>query len=89
MLAVSAFVALTGLSASAEDLTIVSTMKVGDKVSTSTLYISTDRARTATGQTDTIVEYATGLMQLQSQKKSVLETGSIWSCRQPSSSWLM
>jgi hypothetical protein len=75
VLAVSAFVALTGLCASAEDLTIVSTMKFGDKVSTSTQYLSTDRARTATGETDSIVEYAAGRMiQINHKKREYTET---------------
>ena len=75
MLSFAALAALAALSASAEDLTIVSTVKLGDHQATSTQYLTAQRARTATGDTDVIIEYATGrIVQINHKNKEYSET---------------
>jgi hypothetical protein len=75
MLSLAALAGLAALPASAEDLTIVSAVKMGDRQSTSTQYITADRARMATGDTDTIVEYATGrIVQINNKNQEYSET---------------
>lgn len=75
VLAVSAFVALTALSASAEDLTIVSTVTIGDHATTQTQYLAVDRSRVGTDESDSITEYATGrLIAINHKKKEYTET---------------
>jgi hypothetical protein len=70
-----ALATLVALPALAEDLTIVSTVKLGDRQSTSTQYLTSERARTATDDTDTIVEYATGrIANVDHKKREYTET---------------
>jgi hypothetical protein len=75
MLSFAALATLAALPAFAEDLTIVSTVKLGDHQATSTQYLTADRARTATGDVDVIVEYATGrIVQINHKNKEYSET---------------
>jgi hypothetical protein len=75
MLSLAALAGLAALPASAEDLTIVSAVKMGDRQSTSTQYITADRARMATGDTDTIIEYSTGrIVQINHKSQEYSET---------------
>ena len=75
VLAIAACVALGAISASAEDLTIVYTVKLGDKAGTSTQYLAAERARMTSDDTDSIIEYATGrLIQINHKKKEYTET---------------
>lgn len=68
--------ALSGLSAAAEDLTIVSNVTLGkDKVLPSTTYISADKVRTSNGEQDSVVDYGTGkLVGIDHKKKQYYET---------------
>jgi len=75
MLSLAALASLAALPALAEDLTIVSTVKMGDRQSTSTQYITADRARTSAGDADTIIEYGTGrIVQINNKNQEYSET---------------
>jgi hypothetical protein len=75
LLSFAALAALAALPAAAEDLTIVSTVKAGDHQATSTQYLTADRARMATADTDMIVEYSTGrIVQINHKSKEYSET---------------
>jgi hypothetical protein len=69
---VSAFglAVLAALPGFGEDLTIVSTVKGGkNQTLTATQYLSKDKARTSNGDSDTIVDYATGAMTMIDNRK--------------------
>jgi hypothetical protein len=70
------FACLATLPALAEDLTIVSTVRLGkDRTATATQYLSGDKTRTSNGDTDTIMNYATGAMtMIDNRKKEYYET---------------
>jgi len=53
----------------AEDLTVVSKIRMGDHSGTSTQYVTSTRSRTTDGQTDSIIEYPTGRMVFIDHKK--------------------
>lgn len=75
VLAACAFVALGAAATSAADLTIISAVKMGDNTSTSTQYLTAERARTVSGDFDTIVDYATGrIVTIDHRKKEYTET---------------
>jgi hypothetical protein len=66
---------LAALPALAEDLTIVSTVKAKERTGTSTQYLSTTKARTSNGDTDTIFDYSTGAMiMVDNRKQEYYET---------------
>lgn len=67
-LALSLVVAIAGPLA-AEDLTVVSKIRMGDHSGTSTQYVTSTRSRTTDGQTDSIIEYPTGRMVFIDHKK--------------------
>ena len=46
----------------AEDLTVVSKVTMGDKAGTSTQYMTSTKARTTDGQSDSIIDFPTGKM---------------------------
>lgn len=61
--------------AHAEDLTIVSTVRAQGKTMTSTQYMSAGKVRTSDGNTDTILDYATGrIVHVDHKKKRYAET---------------
>jgi hypothetical protein len=70
------FAVLAAAPAFAEDLTIVSTVRISkDRTATTTQYLSADRARTSNGDTDTVVNYSTGAMTvIDNKKKEYYET---------------
>jgi hypothetical protein len=75
LVAISVFVAVATLNASAEDLTIVSTVKVGKNESTSTQYLTPTRARNNAGEADTITEFSSGrILNINHKKKEYYET---------------
>ena len=53
-------VAALAVPLGAEDLTVVSKTSIGDRVGTSTQYMTSTRSRSTDGQTDSIVEFSTG-----------------------------
>lgn len=53
----------------AEDLTILSTVTVGDSVTDSTQYLTSEYARSHSGQSDSIVHFPTGKMTMIDHKK--------------------
>jgi hypothetical protein len=58
-------------AATAEDLTIVSRVEAGKgKVSTSTQYLTRDKVRTSDGESDTILDLASGRLVIINHKKS-------------------
>jgi hypothetical protein len=69
-------VAAAALPARAEDLTIVKNVTAGkDKVVAATDYVSAERVRTSSGDSDTIVEHSTGKMTaIDHRKKQYYET---------------
>jgi hypothetical protein len=69
------FACLAALPAQADDLTIVSTVRAKDHTATATQYLSSDKARSSNGDTDTIMNYATGTMtMIDNRKKEYYET---------------
>jgi hypothetical protein len=75
LVTISAFVAAAALSASAEDLTIVSVVKTGENQATSTQYLTPARTRHSAAENDTIVEFTTGrIVGINHKKKEYYET---------------
>ena len=75
LVTISAFVAAAGLNASAEDLTIVSVVKMGQNEATSTQYLTPTRSRHSAADNDTITEFATGrIVGINHKKKEYYET---------------
>jgi hypothetical protein len=69
VLAVAGLVSVFALPVVAEDLTIVSTVKVGSQPTQSTQYLTADRTRTNGAERDSMVEYGPGRIVMIDNKK--------------------
>jgi Domain of unknown function (DUF4412) len=67
--------ALLALPLAAEDLTVISKVTMGGKTTTGTQYMTSSKAKSSDGETDTIIDYPTGQMTfIEHKSKSYWET---------------